>query len=57
MDADGPGDGDVDQDLDPLGGAIPFLSESRTVQPITMFRRRYPFRTIMSQKRIELGVG
>ena len=25
MDADGPGDGEVDQDLDPLGGRIPFL--------------------------------
>ena len=47
----------IDQGLDPAGGGDPFFSQSRTVQPITMFNRRYPFRTIMSQKRIDLGEG
>jgi hypothetical protein len=39
------------------GGAEPFRSAMSTFHPIKMFRRRYPFRTTISQKRIDRGVG
>jgi len=38
-------------------GGRPFFSASSTCQPITMFRSRYPFSTIASQKSTEFGVG
>src|SRR5271157_1313661 len=40
-----------------LGGGADLLSAPNTAQPITMLRKRYPFKTTMSQNRTELGVG